>query len=103
MSDLTDAQDFTTFMENKTEQSFGDAKFYDAGVCYYPYWIRHANNNKPAVMGVMEFAIVRNNIYDLTVKGMNSWGFSGTDIPDPKDPDEDGTARINVELYVKTG
>lgn len=101
MSDLTDAQDFTTFMENKTEQSFGDAKFYDAGVCYYPYWIRHANNNKPAVMGVMEFAIVRNNIYDLTVKGMNSWGFSGTDIPDPKDPDEDGTARINVELYVK--
>lgn len=101
MNDLTSAQDFTTFMTDKTEQSFGDAKFYDAGVCYYPYWIRHANNNKPAVMGVMEFAIVRNNIYDLTVKGMNSWGFSGTDIPDPEDPDEDGTARINVELYVK--
>lgn len=101
MNELTDAQDFTTFMENKTEQSFSDAKFYDDGVCYYPYWIRHANNNKPAVMGVMEFAIVRNNIYDLTVKGMKSWGFSGTDIPDPEDPDEDGTARINVELYVK--
>lgn len=101
MSDLTSAQYFTTFMTGKAEQSFGDAKFYDDGVCYYPYWIRHANNNKPAVMGVMEFAIVRNNIYDLTVKGMNSWGFSGTDIPDPKDPDEDGTARINVELYVK--
>lgn len=101
MNDLTGAQDFTTFMNGKDKQSFGDAKFYDAGVCYYPYWIRHANNNKPAVMGVMEFAIVRNNIYDLTVKGMNSWGFSGTDIPDPEDPDEDGTARINVELYVK--
>lgn len=101
MNDLTSAQDFTTFMTGKAEQSFGDAKFYDAGVCYYPYWIRHANNNKPAVIGVMEFAIVRNNIYDLTVKGMNSWGFSGTDIPDPVDPGEDGTARINVELYVK--
>lgn len=101
MNELPGAQDFTTFMTDKTKQSFGDAKFYDAGVCYYPYWIRHANNNKPAVMGVMEFAIVRNNIYDLTVKGMNSWGFSGTDIPDPEDPDEDGTARINVELYVK--
>ena len=101
MSDLTDAQDFNAFMTDKAEQSFGDAKFYDDGVCYYPYWIRHANNNKPAVMGVMEFAIVRNNIYDLTVMGMKSWGFSGTDIPDPEDPDEDGTARINVELYVK--
>ena len=101
MSDLTDAQDFNTFMTNKSEESFGDAKFYDDGVCYYPYWIRHANNDKAAVMGIMEFAIVRNNIYDLIVQGMNSWGFSGTDIPDPKDPNEDGTARINVNLYVK--
>lgn len=101
MSALTEAQDFNAFIASKSEQSINDAKFYEDGVCYYPYWIRHANNNKAAVMGIMEFAIVRNNIYDLTVEGMNSWGFSGTDIPDPKDPDEDGTARINVELYVK--
>lgn len=101
MNDLTGAQNFNTFMAGKAERSFDDAKYYAGGVCYYPYWIRHANNNKASVMGIMEFAIVRNNIYELTVSGMKTWGFSGTDVPDPEDPDEDGTARINVNLYVK--
>lgn len=96
-----DAKTFTAFMTDKADETFGDAKYYADGVCYYPYWIRHANNNKASVMGVMEFAIVRNNIYDLAVAGMKTWGFSGTDVPDPTDPDEDGTARINVRLYVR--
>ena len=33
---------------------------------YYNYWIKHLDNNSPE-MGVMEFGIVRNNIYRVSV------------------------------------
>lgn len=58
---------------------------YKEGVCYYTYWIKHANDQKPENdlengdgSGVMEYAIVRNNVYKLSVKGMGS---IGGDIP----------------------
>ena len=38
---------------------------YADGVCYYTHWIRHSNNNDPS-KGIMEYAIVRNNVYKLT-------------------------------------
>lgn len=52
-------------------------------------------------MGPMEFAIVRNNIYDLSVKEISGLGLSGVDVPDPKDDDEDGTAKMNVVVKVR--
>ena len=52
-------------------------------------------------MGPMEFAIVRNNIYDMTVTGINGLGESGIDVPDPKKPDEDKTVKMNVTVKVK--
>lgn len=75
--------------------------FYENGECYYPYWIRHADNTDPITIGVMEFGIVRNNIYDLAVKKINKLGLSGDEIPDPKDPDESDKFLFNVALYVK--
>lgn len=72
--------------------------YYQNGDSYYPYWIRHANNGNPNVMGIMEFGIVRNNIYDLTVEGINGYGFV---TPVPSTPDENPDLRINVVLYVK--
>lgn len=100
MSKLTDAKVFTNFVKEK--QNYGNVIYYEKGECYYPYWIRHANNNNNALMGVMEFAIVRNNIYELQVAGMDGLGFSGTEnVPDPENPDEDSSAKIRVVLYVK--
>lgn len=100
MSKLTGAKVFTEFV--KKEQNCGNVIYYKNGECYYPYWIRHANNNNNALMGVMEFAIVRNNIYELKVAGMDGLGFSGTEnVPDPDNPDEDSSAKIRVVLYVK--
>lgn len=100
MSDLTGAKVFTDFVEEK--KNYGNVIYYKNGECYYPYWIRHANNNNNALMGVMEFAIVRNNIYELQVAGMDGLGFSGTEnVPDPENPDEDSSAKIRVVLYVK--
>ncbi len=74
---------------------------YIDGVCYYPFWIRHANNDKASVMGVMEFGIVRNNIYDVTVEGINGFGLSGTDKPDPTIPDEEDSYFMKVNLFVR--
>lgn len=60
---------------------------YADGVCYYPWWIRHSNNNA-STKGIMEYAIVRNNIYKLRVSDIYGLGY---DIPyeppfDPEDP-----------------
>ena len=74
---------------------------YENGVCYYPYWIRHASNGIPTEMSVMEFAIVRNNIYDMTVTGISGLGLSGAEKPDPGKDDEEDKYYLNVEIYVK--
>lgn len=74
---------------------------YEGGVCYYPYWIRHASNNIPTQMSVMEFAIVRNNIYDMTVTGISGLGLSGAEKPEPGKDDEEENYYFNVEIYVK--
>ena len=100
MAKLTGAKVFTEFVTK--EKNYGNVIYYKNGECYYPYWIRHANNDNNALMGVMEFAIVRNNIYELQVVGMDGLGFSGTEnVPDPENPDEDSSAKIRVVLYVK--
>lgn len=103
MNDVPEVQDFKSFMNaNLVNRSINDVIYYKDGECYYTYWIRHGDNQNPAKMGIMEFAIVRNNIYDLTVSEINSLGASGTEpVPPTETPNEDGTAKIKVMLYVK--
>lgn len=72
---------------------------FEGGYCYYHYWIRHANNNNNSVMDKMEFAIVRNNIYKLSINSVNKIGKVTPDI-DPEDPDEDGDAFLKVEVKI---
>ena len=52
-------------------------------------------------MGPMEYAIVRNNIYDLTVTGISGLGEAGATVIEPIDPVEDETAKMNVTVKVK--
>lgn len=74
---------------------------YEGCVCYYPYWIKHADNNKTTDIGVMEFGIVRNNIYDLAVSQITKLGLSGTDVPEPIVPGESKELRFIVDINVK--
>ena len=76
-------------------------KEYNDGVCYYTYWIRHEDNGNTNKMGVMEFAIVRNNIYDLAVNSISGLGSSSVDVPKPGKDDEDQSTRINVTVKVR--
>ena len=47
---------------------------YEDATCYYTWWIRHANDGDEDTNGTMEYAIVRNNIYELDVKSIYSLG-----------------------------
>lgn len=47
---------------------------YENATCYYTWWIRHANDGKDKENGTMEYAIVRNNIYELNVTKISSLG-----------------------------
>ncbi len=57
---------------------------------YYYYWNRHNDNQQDGVMGVMEFAVVRNNVYKLSVTEIDKFGHpSPTDPDDPTTPNPD--------------
>ena len=83
---------------------------------YYVYWNRHNDNGVSNVMGPMEFAVVRNNVYKLAVTEIMRLGHPkdptkptpGTDPdpdpdpdePDPEDPDEDPSIYLKVAVKV---
>lgn len=58
---------------------------------YYYYWNRHNDNLDPYNMGIMEFAVVRNNVYKLCVDSISKFGHPTppTDPTHPTDPDPD--------------
>ena len=66
-----------------TGYSAKDGKYYN----YYYYWNRHNDNLDPYNMGVMEFAVVRNNVYKLAVDKISRFGHPTP--PDPSNPDPD--------------
>lgn len=70
--------------------------------CYYKYWIRHLDNYRPTEMGVMEFAIVRNNLYRMLVTNVSDLGEGGTGTitVSPDIPDE-GETILQVTINVK--
>lgn len=67
--------------------------------CYYTYWIRHLDNYKATQMGVMEFGIVRNNLYRMMITNVSGLGFNEAPV-DPDTPDE-GETYLKVVLNVK--
>ena len=65
---------------------------YYNGQCYYIWWLRHSNDGDDETNGVMEYAVVRNNIYKVNVKSIYSLG---GDIPDNQQLD----ARVYVNKW----
>lgn len=83
---------------------------YKEGKSYHKYWIQHdpsatPDARKDGVLGVMEYGIVRNNVYQLKVSGVKNLGDPLPFTPgkdDPETPDEkEDEYTINVEIYVK--
>ena len=63
---------------------------YQDSQCYYTWWVRHGNDSDDDNEAPMEHAIVRNNIYKLSVESITS---IGGDIPP-------GDKTFNVSVYV---
>ena len=61
---------------------------YEDGICYYTYWIRHADDGDPDKISPMEYAIVRNNIYQVEVASITTIG--------PPEPEDEVNAAIKV-------
>jgi len=79
-----------------------DVDYLENGVCYYKYWIKHEDNLNPAgqpVMGIMEYSIVRNNVYKMKVTGINSIG-SGVPPIDPEDDNETTNVYLKMEMTI---
>ena len=107
-TDITDDTKFTTGNSITAYMASEDGKakvnaavtLYEGCVCYYPYWIRH-EGEQDTNMEPMEFAVVRNNIYDLSVSGINKLGISGTEKPDPTEDNESANLLFRVNILVK--
>lgn len=67
---------------------------------YYYYWNRHNDNQDPNDMDIMEFAVVRNNVYKLSVESIKKFGHPGEPTGDPDDPDEDNEVYFRVGVQV---
>lgn len=59
-------------------------KTYQDGICYYTCWIKHART------GAMQYAIVRNNLYELAVRSVKGLG---DDVP--------GETSLDIQVAVK--
>lgn len=77
-------------------QKYGITKYSD-GICYYPYWIRHVPSADD--LAPMEFGVVRNNWYQMTLGKVHGIGTPDPVDPNPETPDE--TAEAQLEVVVK--
>ena len=96
-----------------TESNYADfnVKKFVSGVCYYDYYIKHFDNGKnpttvptpesEALLGVMEYAIVRNNSYVITVSEILAPGNDVADEVDAKTPVEQTTTYFQVKLTIR--
>lgn len=73
---------------------------YKNGVCYfYTSEIKHFDNGDNSKMGYMEYAIMRNNIYSLAIKGIRFIGDPFLE-PVPGKTNESGKAALDIEVQI---
>ncbi len=101
LTDLKDPADLNaTVDDSESLLTNYNIAFYKGGECYYRYLIRHAitEDSAPAPM---EFCIVRNNIYQLSVTGVKALG-DPLPFTDPAaTPDKEAKVYLTVQIYVK--
>lgn len=84
-----------TSIEEKDFEDKG-VKEYKDGVMYYPYFIRHCYNGTTS-NAIMEFAIVRNNVYQLQINSFSSPG-NTEDVVDPETPSKETLVVIGTSI-----
>ena len=73
---------------------------YEGNICYYySTEIKHLDDGNKNSMGVMEFAIMRNNIYSLSISGINDIGEPFID-PTPSPDNESTMSALRIEAKI---
>ena len=80
-------------------QSSNDDDFEAGYYCYYYYWNRHNDNGRNGSMGPMEFDVVRNNVYKLSIDKIARLGHPRIPENDPNNPTPD-TPDESDEIYL---
>lgn len=72
-------KDYPTFssLDENNYESYG-ITFCKGGICYYTWWILHSNNSDGS--DIMRYAIVRNNLYQLTVTSVSAFPAEGDEL-----------------------
>ncbi|MCM1297686.1 MAG: Mfa1 fimbrilin C-terminal domain-containing protein, partial [Muribaculaceae bacterium] len=99
MREAVTASDIAIY-ESAVDPEFGPGYY-----CYYTYWNRHNDNMQNGVMGPMEFDVVRNNVYKLSVDKINRLGHprvpdNDPNVPTPDTPDESADIYLDVTLQI---
>ena len=96
---------FQTLVDNEQSATkeqlahYGIVK-YEGGKCYYyTTEIKHFDNGDNSNMGYMEYAIMRNNIYSLAIKGIRFIGDPFLE-PVPGKTNESGKAALDIEVQI---
>lgn len=84
--------------KEKLKENWNIVKYQNNVCYYYTTEIKHFDNGNPNP-GKMEFAIMRNNIYSMAIKGIRSVGDPYID-PTPDTPAESGKAALDVEVKI---
>lgn len=102
LEDIAEAYNLT-IPDNATKEQLaelGITQFTNNMCYYYTSRIKHFDNANPTDMGIMEFAIMRNNIYSLAVTGISEIGTPIVD-PTPDTPNESKQAALNLEVTME--
>lgn len=101
----TEKLTFQTLVDNEQSATkeqlahYGIVK-YEGGKCYYyTTEIKHFDNGDNSNMGYMEYAIMRNNIYSLAIKGIRFIGDPFLE-PVPGKTNESGKAALDIEVQI---
>ncbi|MDE6522217.1 MAG: fimbria major subunit [Muribaculaceae bacterium] len=92
----------TTIYQSSLDKDIVSEKYPDGTpgyYCYYYYWNRHNDNGMNGSMGPMEFDVVRNNVYKLSVDEIKRLGHPRIPSNDPNDPDP-GTKDESEDIYL---
>lgn len=89
-----------TLYESSHDTDFGNGYY-----CYYYYWNRHNDNGIDGTMCPMEFAVVRNNVYKLSVDKISRIGHpripeNDPNPPTPNTPDENDEIYLDVRVQI---
>ena len=101
----TEELTFQTLVDNEQSATreqlahYGIVK-YEGGKCYYyTTEIKHFDNGDNSNMGYMEYAIMRNNIYSLAIKGIRFIGDPFLE-PVPGKTNESGKVALDIEVQI---